>query len=225
MLEVVALVKRANLALKSRDWVSGWLDTLFIRSEEQRLPLRQALLALQPLCVSGSSRFLVLETESRWTACFENSAAGTGMIGVMPLYAQELQCRTIAVEWCPFSADSENDNADCAPKGVQFGLFHGRPDSTFMSNSVRVLSLVFEDGWEFDSHGIALPCENLTHYDARLVRDKFTPELLNKYALYFGLRPFDEDFYRDRSVLLFRNQLIGSPAGLSLEEAQRRLRG
>jgi hypothetical protein len=50
--------------------------------------------------------------------------------------------------------------------------------------------------------------EQTDRYLARKIRDRFTSETLAAYAAELGLRPFDEDFYSDRGVLIETRQKV-----------------
>ena len=61
--------------------------------------------------------------------------------------------------------------------------------------SIRHIMLSDQDGWEFDNYGEPFPFEDVERYRERFARNRFTPEMLDKYLKEFGIDFFNEDFY------------------------------
>lgn len=52
----------------------------------------------------------------------------------------------------------------------------------------RVVAARSNDGrWSFDNDGEPFPFEELDRYSARRIRDRFTPEMLERYLLALGV--------------------------------------
>ena len=52
-----------------------------------------------------------------------------------------------------------------------------------------------QDKWELSFYGEPLPFEETETYKERFVKNKFTPEMLQRYLLHFGIDFFNDDFY------------------------------
>jgi hypothetical protein len=77
------------------------------------------------------------------------------------------------------------------------------PDGNF----IRTIYSSNDGGkWVFGEMGDPFEFEDLAVYKARKIRDRFTPEILEKYLKELGLDAFNEDFYlpvtSNRSIML-----------------------
>lgn len=59
----------------------------------------------------------------------------------------------------------------------------------------RNIMLSDQDRWNLDQFGEPLPFEEVEKYSEKLVRNRFTPEMLQRYLLHYGIDFFNEDFY------------------------------
>lgn len=173
------------------------------------------LLDLLPPLIGGiRPRELLVGTENdRWTAYFDCGLQGSDPVSTVGHLSQELGCRGLVVVSIP--------HTKLRYGSVQFQLFG--PDDTDFLNYVRTVSASFDTRWQFDVSGEVQPYEQVERYQARLVRDRLTSEMVADYAAALGIRPFDESSYTDRGVLVTsklrvpRNGLV-----LSLAEARER---
>jgi len=63
-------------------------------------------------------------------------------------------------------------------------------------NYVRTVSLVREGSrWRFDANGTVQAYEDVSTYQARKVRERYTLAMLQKYAMSLGVDVFNESFY------------------------------
>ena len=62
-------------------------------------------------------------------------------------------------------------------------------------DQIRHLMLSDQDRWEFDNYGAPLPFEEVEKYREKFARNRFTPEMLDKYLKEFGIDFFNEDFF------------------------------
>jgi hypothetical protein len=62
-------------------------------------------------------------------------------------------------------------------------------------DQIRHIMLSDQDRWEFDNFGNPFPFENIEKYNERFARNRFTPEMLDRYLNEFGIYFFREDFY------------------------------
>jgi hypothetical protein len=85
-----------------------------------------------------------------------------------------------------------------------------------------------QDRWEFDNHGEPFPFEDLKKYKEKLARNRFTPEMLDKYLKEFGREFFNEDFYMPQGSKAYIIERITPPCEnempVSLEEMRKHLK-
>jgi len=121
------------------------------------------------------SRYLLLAAGD-WTLLLDNGPTGTDL-GVLPWHAtRDLGCRTIratAVARMPYPATILEV---FAPEAGDERLYN-----------LRTLVAANDGGrWTFTAAGDPLPFEDLSAYRRRLVRDRFTPDMLAGYLTALG---------------------------------------
>jgi hypothetical protein len=64
-------------------------------------------------------------------------------------------------------------------------------------NRIRGISLMMNDfdRWEFNTSGNEQPFEETEKYKERFVKNRFTPDMLDRYLKHFGINYYDENFY------------------------------
>lgn len=180
--------------------------------------LDQALERLQPLTIP-ETKFALVETQSPWTAIFSNSAVSAAPSNVVAYLSRDLRREAVCVAIVPPSCDEEGV---AVLHGItQFEKFADH-DTDFL-NYERSIEVAAEDGrWHFEASGIPLPFEELQRYSARAVRERFTPDMLERYCAALGARPFDPSFYGNHADLVeIQSEVI--QRSVSYEEAQRDL--
>ena len=196
------------------DETFAWQRSLFTQVEQvaTKSSLSDSLSTLEPLITPPRKR-LLLSTTSRWVAYFDNGINGGDPSSFVGYMAQRLKCRGLAVA-CRIDADSSI---------VRFVLYS--PEAREWLNVERSVSAVNDYGkWTFNTTGSVQPFEKSDRYQARAVKNRFTPEMLEEYCAALGIRLFDGDFYGPAGVLV----KIGDPlppefVAISLAEAQSRL--
>ena len=194
----------------------SWHRELDIDYERREIvtSLQGAFETLLPLSISKMRRLFVA-TNSDWTMCFQNGISGSDPFPAMSMLAQRL--KVLAMRVCstwPNMLHPANIWEVYAPPELGGDQPLGYRRSIACAN----------DGghWIFETNGEPFPFEKLEVYNARLKRDRFSRELLNKYLDYFNLHPFDDSFYRvneDKpAVLLQRLTRTWDAAEYSLEE-------
>lgn len=187
-------------------------------------PFPEVLSHLERL-TEGQSKRLFLETDSHWTAYFDNNIDGAQPEGTVTDLCDELGCRGLIVTCVsdiPWSGLEEEGIGRCA--GVQFWLFEPSPEPIRSHHYQRTIDLTADgERWAFEAHGPVQPFEKPERYQARRVRDRFSTELLEEYCAALGIRYFDPSFYGPRGFLV----TLGDPSPhdlvLTLPEAQRRI--
>ena len=90
---------------------------------------------------------------------------------------------------------------------------------------LRTINAVNDGGrWIFSLQGTEQPFERPESYRARLIREKFTPGLLDQYLRAMGIRLFEADFYLPKgttAILVHLGNWAGTFAeSISLEDLQ-----
>jgi hypothetical protein len=202
-----------------RDALETWhreLRTVVTSRPAGRFP--ESLRQLEPL-VSGSIPRELLVIHGEWTAYFNNSLRGTDAVTAISVLSRRLNCAGVEIISDPGST-SRHVGGSGSARAVQFELF-GPLDTDFL-NCVRTISVVEESGgWHFTASGTVQDFEDTSAYSKRLVRDRFTSEMLEKYCQALEIDPFTDAAYGD-SVVISSNPR-GAPGQLvmNLLEARR----
>jgi hypothetical protein len=176
-------------------------------------PLRDQLGHLAPLVITSE---LVIGTQGVWTAVFDNTFTGGGLVPTISRLAQELGTSGVVVVSIPGDRRPHRKRWAARPLEI-YG-----PERTEFLNNVRTLSLVEGGGRRrFDANGTVQPFEDVEQYTQRRTTERFTDRMLVYYCAALGLRPFDEEFY------VGRDHVVGAQARtaeqFSLRDAQGRL--
>ena len=137
--------------------------------------------------------------------------------------ARCLKYRGLAVRCVPHTLKSERKDAKRTYGAVQFEPFASERQEFL--NYERSISAANDGGrWVFSATGTVRPYENIAQYDAPRVRDRFTPEMLEKYCVALGIKLFDADFYGPDAILIEVNDpLPRHHPVLTLVEARQEL--
>ncbi|GMU83325.1 MAG: hypothetical protein AMXMBFR47_31950 [Planctomycetota bacterium] len=161
--------------------------------------LETKLLALVPLTSHEARRYLFVPTRGQWTAFFDNGWRGTDAFSTVSELCIRAKCRGLR---CVFVPHSESGRAGRS-RGTVFELY--MPDASGCSflNIRRSVSCVFDNSWAFDAAGEPpLPFERLDQYKNRLVKNRFTPEMLTDYLRHFGVEFLQQSFYEGGGAYL-----------------------
>jgi hypothetical protein len=184
--------------------------------------LAEALINLPPLIVPPR-KALLLQTDSQWTAYFDNGTNGGDPFPPMSYLAEHLKCRGLAVTCVPHTLKSEHKDARGTYGAVQFELF--APEPREFLNYERSISAANDGGhWVFNATGTVQPYEQTDRYAAPGISDRFTPEMLEDYCRALGIKVFDQGFYGPEAVLIrIHDGLPRSHKPLTLREAREEL--
>jgi len=192
-----------------------WQKSLGVtwRSVEVKAGLAATFDALLPLS-QGKRRRAFVATRSGWTAQFQSGIQGSDPFPVMSLFAGKLGALAMRVCRSPQSALYPATVWEVyAPPGL------GGNDLNYK----RSVSAANDGGtWTFDESGERYAFEDVAAYSAPRMRDRFTPEMLDRYLAEFGLHPFDDDFYcvspAAPAVILERPAYSQEPPDFTLQE-------
>ena len=200
------------------DWESRHQQSRGVTIGRRRVEgqLRDLLEALLPLTSVEHRRYLFVPTQSRWTAFFDNGFQGTDA-GSLTYIAESMKVRAARVVAVADTMGSSRDSKRQGRYGATIlELFNPKP--------VRAIAAVNDGGrWVFDVSGSPLAFEETTAYEARRVRDRFTPEMLDRYLRALGIDAFNDRFYApDRSAIMLERRGPTAPGlrEFSLQEAR-----
>jgi len=201
------------------EWERGIQKSRGVGVERREISgsLEQVLRALAPLTSMERRRYIFVPTGGSWTAFFDNGHQGSDPESVISHMAMHLGCRGVKVVAIPDTRDGEHTDARGRFGTIELQVYG--PEKTHFLNYMRTIQLSNQgDRWVFTETGTPFPFEDANQYKVRRVRERFSFELLNRYANALGLQPFDESFYLPSphsSAVLFEK--IG-PANPRMEE-------
>ena len=201
-----------------------WQRLLLRRAKMSRasLPLERALRQLEPLDM-GSERVLLISTQSRWTAYFDNGAKGGNPNTVVGVLAERLKCRAVTCRAIPNTLTPKDRGKPGTWGGVRLTLF--APHATHFLNIERSISVWNDvDGWTFQATGAVQAFEETEKYNAPRKADRFTTEMLERYCHALGIDLFDPAFYGGPGTIIDSPLwFLPRTKGVSLLEARRAL--
>jgi len=210
---------------QSVDKFLSWTESVFKYYDlgyevvRNRGSLPHLLDALFPV-TTPANREMLVETPSQWSAYFDNDSNQGDPISRVGQMCDTLKCRGIAVTCAPYRHPEEGKDLYGA---VQFELFASH--ETDFINHLRYVGVTTDDaGWEFSANGPVQPFEETLEYSAHRVRDRFTPEMLERYCSALGIDLFNPAFYGPNAVTVINKCSLppDSPC-LSRQEARKRL--
>lgn len=174
--------------------------------------LKDQLSALLPL--SGPlARYLWVASNGSWTAYFDNFRNGSDPWSPIPQLSRRIGCRGVAIASAPQTPTTYG--------GFRFDLY-GQPPADAL-NYTRTISAINDGGrWDWTAIGQEQSFEEPKAYSARLIRDRLSHEMIDRYCQALGIRPFDAAFYDRHGLLVANGNLRVNLLEESLAEAQAR---
>jgi hypothetical protein len=173
----------------------------------------QVLLTLLPLTSVENRRTLLVPTQSRWTAFFDNGWQGSDAEG-LSLAASDLKCKSVRVVAVPETMSHRGNTSRVGRYGARMFELYGSEKTDFL-NYLRTISVANDGGrWRFDEAGSPLEGEDSSWYSPRNVKDRFRLEHLTSLLRTLGIDAFSEAFYAERGTLFERH----GPAAAGLRE-------
>jgi hypothetical protein len=171
------------------DWQSGIQNKRGVALVESKIQgeLESEIRRLLPLTSVERRRYLFIPTRSNWTAFFDNGHQGTDAFSHISYLAEKLACEGIRVT---FISDSQSEQYPATILEI-FG-----PNKTDFLNRVRSISVAFDGRrWVFSAEGAVQPFEDIQRYTDRVMKNRFTSEMLEAYLEHLEIEAFDERFY------------------------------
>lgn len=207
-------------------WYQRWrpqdADYVVYRVGDDLNAIFESLLPLN----THRSRILVVGTHSKWTACFDNSLDGSDTNWVR-VAARANDCSCVKFAYVdPLHRDDtgrygivEFSTAIPLARDVIFDEIEGIEDGY----SIRIVSLSDDGGRvAFRQFGKAFNFEEISSYSKKRKRDRFTFPMLDNYLTEFGIRAFDDTFYKADDAFVIERVAPRWPSERekSLEEAR-----
>ena len=152
--------------------------------------------SLLPLTSHEARRFLFSPTKSSWTAYFDCGWRGTDAFTTVSHLCTTIGCRGVRGVSVPHTIKKAVGREVGRSGATMFELYLPDANSCSFLNIRRSISAAYDGRWTFDANGEPpLDFEQLERYNARQIRDRFTPEMLDEYLRSFGILCFSADFY------------------------------
>ena len=184
--------------------------------------LEEILGSVLPLVIGTPSRYLFIPTAGgRWTAYLENMRTGTER-GLSLVRFAAGGVRGVSISELPNTFDRATRLGYWGHRQVTVAVPDPTDEQGFVGHSVGV-RVNDSRRWELVDQVTNDAFPNPVDHSRRLVPDRFTHDHLVQVAEFFGLRPFDEDFYApDRWAVLVEHTEPRDPAWpeFTLEQAQ-----
>ena len=170
----------------------------------------QRLNSLLPLTLH-SPKAMISETQSPWCVYVDNGMQRTDLNSDPRYLCKTLGIREVSVVMVK---DIPNDQ----PGSTQFIYMDGTraekigtPTDYYYKIPSRYVLAHRESRWEFEEWGEPFPFEELEQYQARRIKDRLTPEMVERYCSHFGIDLFNPDFYSGRACIFERQVHPDSP--------------
>ncbi|MBM7773971.1 hypothetical protein JOD54_004175 [Actinokineospora baliensis] len=156
--------------------------------------LEDQLRRLNPLTLEGRPRE-VLVPIAGWVAYFDCFARASDPASVCGELAARMGGRAVLARFGPVSYAGMH-----IPTSVQFHLWGptGKPPLGY----VRAIDAVKDSKWIFETSGEPLSFEEIENYSKRLVRDRFTVDMLRRYCVSLGFDPYAVGSYSSTGLLV-----------------------
>jgi hypothetical protein len=179
-----------DVAAALRTW---YREVTLARSlRERRATLTDALHLLEPLRAPFFSRVWIATTSTRWrTAYFDGFINGSDPFPPVSYLAQRLGCHGLVLGAQPDGRDRY---------GATSIALHGPAATEWLNVEWSVSALNDGGRWTFQRMGPTQPFEEPENYERRHVRDRFTPDMLRRYAAALGV-PLDATSFGPECVL------------------------
>lgn len=205
---------KAPLAVVA-DEVIDWHNGLDFNPSRVDLPngLAEHATSLLPLEDYPARRDLLVGTKGdEWTAFFDSFRVGNNPSGGGRVIAGRLGVDSVQI-WLKTFTDERTDPRKepgfLTPGRGKLGPGITRLEYNHPGELPRIIALyeryTASSRYELSLKGAEQSWEDITHYNQRLKRDRFTPEILDSYCRRLGIDAFSLDFYSGPSVFTERS--------------------
>lgn len=167
-----------------------------VTKEISEMSLGDSLLHLLPLTSIERRRTLLVPTSGKWTAYFDNGWRGADAASVISYLSRTIKCRGVRSCYIP---DMPNRLG-----AVIMEMYS--PANTHFINTLRSVCVINEgERWKFYSDGEVQSFEDTEKYKNRIVKNRFTGDMLKDYLSAIGIMAFDDVFYNASSSFIIEN--------------------
>lgn len=152
--------------------------------------LEQVVRQLEPLSMPTPERYLIVPCRNGWSLTLDNGAFGSDASSL--LYGTVTRTRQRGVRLC-ITAPFTKKTGKRRILTVLWSIVE--PGDGMTERITRSLAVQKEGSWHWDNAGEPLSFEETASYDAKRVSERFTPEMLVRYAKALGIDAYNEDFY------------------------------
>lgn len=155
--------------------------------------LSSKLHKLLPLTSVLPTKILTSHTKSEWSVYIPNGWKG-GDVSSQPPYLGDLWGVEVLI------VTMVRDVLGGQPGSTQF-VMQTTGNSPRIERS-RVIAAHKESRWEFHEHGQRFPFEEVDRYESKRIKDRLTPEMIERYCAHLGINLFDPDFYFGKGYVI-----------------------
>jgi hypothetical protein len=217
---------RSPIAQFSEAFIS-WQQEIFSKSAAEieftpfSAPLPAALLRLEPL-TSPQGRYLLVETQSNWSAIFSNGLRANDVFSPVSYLSEVLKCCGLLVNSTPDRSHRAGKDGLQIYGAVTFTLYG--PEKTDWLNRIRHVGVTKDvGGWEFAAEGEVQAYERTESYQKRELVDRFSVEMLESYCKALGIELFNANFYGGQCLLSHSKRATPVGPAMSISEARSHL--
>ena len=167
-------------------------------------------LLLRVLPFNEPYQLVFVPTTNGWTAAFTNSELAEGPnFGIVSKF---LNCEVVWIQAILKDYDIQVN-----------GWGGGTIEFIDKGECKRIVSLLYDERWDFSTWGDPLPFETPAYYTARYARNRFTPQILQEYAQAVGIDFFNEHYYlpQGTTAYVLEHHYTTKRNPISLEEARK----
>jgi hypothetical protein len=174
------------------EWMGGVLTRYgqYLRTSSFECGFDQAMERLLPLATVVPTRYILIKLGDEWTAFFDNGHRGTDPDGILAVLSGTLLTTGLRLTLVPNTMTSDPSKPGMYG-GTIFFAFEGR------TASQRSIAWLNDGGrWVFEQSGEPYAFEDLAAYENKRISQRFSPELLKRYARELvGVDPFSDAAY------------------------------
>jgi hypothetical protein len=217
-------------AQRAKDYYLDWMRPLQadrgvnLECRQIHGDLVSRLKSLLPLTSVERRRVLFLPTNSAWTAYIDNGWQGTDAYSPVSYLCRVIACRGLRAVSVPDTFQKTANGAHGRYGATIFELYAPTTEGCSFLNTQRSIFAANDGGpWKFSADGQPLEFEDLKQYAVSRIKDRFTPEMLDRYLRALGISFFSPDFYEvPKPAHLVSKEGPSAPAmkTYSLEEAR-----
>lgn len=201
------------------DWHGPIQKSRGVRLDRREISgdLPSRIQSLLPLTSVEARRFLFLPTIGAWAAYLDNGWRGPDVFSAVSYLCQKIGCRGVRATSVPHTRRRTPSGQKGRDGATILEMYEATTIGCSFLNIRRSISAANDGGkWRFDLGGEPLPFEQPERYQARQIRDRFTPELLEEYLMALGINLFQEQFYTTAEVAHLISKV--GPCANGLEE-------